>query len=143
MRYCAKLLVILLILLAFGLVACKGVVADFEDKDWVLESYGEPGNTQSVIENSEITATFDSGTHEVDGSAGCNHYFGDYEVDNGELSISAVGSTEMACMEPEGVMDQEYEYLQLLILAASYEIEDSQLQITCSDGTVLVYRNSQ
>jgi len=139
MNYRVKLSVIFLVLLAIGLVACKGGAVAFEDKEWVLESYGEPANVQSVIQGTEITANFDSTGHEVRGSAGCNSYFGDYEVVNSQLSIPALAYTEMACLEPEGVMDQEQQYLQSLRLAGSYEIEDSKLRITCSDGSVLVF----
>ena len=142
MNYRTKLSVTLLVLLAIGLVACKGGTVAFEDKEWVLESYGEPGNVQSVIEGTEITATFDSAEHEVIGSAGCNSYFGDYEVNNNQLSIPVLANTEIACLEPEGVMDQEQQYLQALRLAESYDIEDGKLHITCSDGTVLVFRSN-
>ena len=142
MNYRVKLSVISLVLLAIGLVACKGGAVAFEDKEWMLESYGEAGNAQAVIEGSEITATFDGDTREVRGSAGCNNYFGEYEVDGSELSIPTIGNTEMYCMEPEGVMDQEEQYLQLLRLAESYEIRDGKLRITCSDDTVLVFRSN-
>lgn len=152
MNYLTKILIICLVLLVIGVVACKfepmtfddepkDEPLDFENIEWILESFGEPGNIQLVIEGSEITATFDSATHGVNGSAGCNYYSGDYEVDNSELSISSVGNTEMACIEPEGVMEQEQQYLQLLILAESYETGDGQLRITCSDGNVLVFIN--
>jgi len=142
MNYRVKLSVIFLVLLAIGLVACKGEAVACEDKRWVLESYGEAGDTQAVIEGTEITATFDSAKHEVRGSAGCNTYFGDYEVDNNQLSITGLGNTEMYCMEPEGVMDQEEQYLQSLRLAGSYEIEGGKLRITCSDGSVLVFSSN-
>lgn len=142
MNYKMKLSITLLLLLVIGLVACKGGGVAFEDREWVLESYGEAGNAQSVIEGSEITATFDGDTREVRGSAGCNNYFGEYEVDGSELSIPTIGNTEMYCMEPEGVMDQEEQYLQLLRLAESYETENSTLRITCSDGSVLVFRSN-
>lgn len=143
MNYRVKLLVILLVLLAIGLVACKGGVVNFEDREWLLESYGESDDAQTVIEGTEITATFDSDKHEARGSAGCNSYFGDYEVNVRGLSIPLVGSTEMACMEPAGVMNQEYQYLQLLMHAESYKIEGGKLRITCSDGSVLVFRSDQ
>lgn len=138
----AKLSVMLLALLAIGLVACKGGTVNFEDKEWALESYGESGNSQAVIEGTEITATFDSAKSEVRGSAGCNSYFGDYEVDDSELSVPVLANTEMACLEPEGIMDQEQQYLRLLRLTESYEIEDNKLRITCSDGSVLVFRSN-
>ena len=94
MDYRAKLSVILLALLAIGLVACKGGTLNFEDKEWALESYGESGNSQAVIEGTKITATFDSAKNEVRGSAGCNSYFGDYEVDDSEFSIPVLANTE-------------------------------------------------
>ena len=142
MNYRVKLSVIFLVLLAIGLVACKGGAVTFEDKEWVLESYGEPENVQSVIEGTEITATFSSTGHEVRGSAGCNSYFGDYQINKDELSIPVLANTERACLEPEGVMDQEQQYLQTLGLAESYEIKDGKLHITCSDGAVLVFRSN-
>ena len=150
MNYRTISLLMLFVLLAVGLVACKfepmtfddeEEPLDFEDKWWVLESYGEPGDTQPVIEGSEITANFNCTTDGVNGSAGCNSYGGKYEVDNCELSITELNYTEMACMEPEGVMGQEQEYLQLLILTESYKIEDGKLHITCSDGSVLVFES--
>ena len=139
MKYRNALLVLILTLVLIVLTACQGGTAPLEDKTWVLESYGETGNLQAVIEGTEITATFKSAEHQVNGSAGCNHYFGDYEVSKGSLSIPVVGSTEMYCMEPEGVMDQEQQYLQALTLALSYIIEDGQLKITCSGENVLVF----
>ncbi|UCB42012.1 MAG: META domain-containing protein [Dehalococcoidales bacterium] len=150
MNNLVKTLIIPLVLLVIVFVACKfepmtfddepeDEPLDFENIEWVLESFGEPGNIRLVIEGSAITASFSSATHEVSGSAGCNYYSGDYEADNSELSIPAVGNTEMACMEPEGVMEQEQQYLRLLILVESYETDDGQLRITCSDGSVMVF----
>jgi heat shock protein HslJ len=141
MNYRMILLVVLLVLLTTGFAGCLGEVVDFEDRDWVLESYGEPGDLQMVLEGTEITATFDSDTQEVRGSAGCNSYFGEYEVSNKQLSITALGNTEMYCMEPEGVMEQEQQYLGSLGLAGSFEREDVRFRIICSDGTVLVFRS--
>ena len=45
----------------------------------------------------------------------------------------------MYCLEPEGVMDQEEQYLGSLRLAESYEIVDGRLRIICSDGSMLVF----
>jgi heat shock protein HslJ len=41
-------------------------------------------------------------------------------------------------MEPEGVMDQEQQYLEILQAAESYSIEDGELQINCGNQ-VLIY----
>jgi len=111
---------------------------DLEDIRWVLESYGEQGNLTPVIEGTRITATFESDEGQVRGSAGCNSYFGGYEIDEG-LSITTLGHTEMYCMDPEGVMDQETEYLKILQTAESYRIQDGKLQINCGNQLVLIY----
>lgn len=108
--------------------------AGLEDKTWVLISYGEPKYLKSVLPNTEITIEFVSGERTVKGSAGCNSYFGSYEVEGNKLSTPGpIAVTEMACMEPEGIMDQEQDYLTILQNAETYRIEGNQLQINSSD----------
>ena len=66
---------LLLSLVALSTGACTttdDAAADLEDKDWLLESLGEKGNPQAVIEGTTVTARFDSAGHRVQGSAGCN-----------------------------------------------------------------------
>ncbi|MQY58033.1 MAG: DUF4382 domain-containing protein [Clostridia bacterium] len=110
-----------------------------EDTAWILQSYGEPGNLKDVLIDTEITAEFVSSEGTVRGSAGCNSYSGSYEVEDSNLSIPGpIAVTEMYCMEPEGVMDQEQEYLAALQLAESYEIDDDELQMNCG-SQVLVF----
>jgi len=112
---------------------------DLEDTKWVLQSYGETGNLTDVLASTEITAEFVSSEGTVKGSAGCNSYFGSYEVKGSKLSIPGpIGATEMYCMEPEGVMDQEQEYLNTLQLAESYEIDGDELIINCG-SQILIY----
>ncbi|MFC1954400.1 DUF4382 domain-containing protein [Chloroflexota bacterium] len=109
-----------------------------EDTKWALESYGESGNLTGILENSEITAEFVSAEGTIKGSAGCNSYFGNYEQEGGQLSIPGpIGATAMYCMEPEGVMDQEQEYLTLLQLAESYVIDGDELQINCGSQVLI------
>ena len=72
-----------------------------EDTTWKLESYGEKGNLKTLVKDTEITAEFKSAEGQVGGSAGCNNYFGGYEINNNELTINPpIGSTMMACPEP-------------------------------------------
>jgi len=112
-----------------------------EDAKWVLQSYGEAGNPKDILADTEITAEFISSEGTVKGSAGCNSYFGSYELKGSQLSIPGpVGVTEMYCMEPEGVMDQEQEYLTALQLAESFEIDGDELQINCG-SQVLIFRS--
>ena len=44
----------------------------------------------------------------------------------------------MACAEPEGVMEQETQYLAALQMAESYQVEGQVLELRRSDGTLVV-----
>ena len=133
-----KILVMLLLSSMIGLASCS-YGSSIEDTDWVLQSYGEFGNLKDVLTDTEITAEFVSSEGTVEGSAGCNSYSGSYEVKDSQLSIPGpIAATEMYCMEPEGVMEQERQYLEILQAAKSYSVEDGELQINCG-GQVLIY----
>ena len=135
----------LLLIVVLGLTACStgtGSQAMLEDTRWVLESYGEPGKLKAVIADTEITAEFVSAEETVKGSAGCNHYSGGYEIKGRQLTIQgSIAATEMYCMEPPGVMDQEQEYLAILQLAESYEIDGDELQINCGNQVLIFNRD--
>ena len=134
-----KLILSLLLLCVIGLTACGTIPSAFEDIEWVLESYGEKENLQPVLENSDVTATFDSAEGRVTGSAGCNNYFGSYEVKgNDRIVIGMIGHTKMWC---ENFMDQETAFLAILSDVANYIIIDNKLQISSGTHTlVFVHR---
>ena len=146
MLFKSKFYVVMLILGVFVLLsgACAKpdstvTTSDLGDTVWVLQSYGEDGNLKNVLTDTEITAEFISSEGTIEGSAGCNSYFGSYEAEASQLSIPGpIAVTEMYCMEPEGVMEQEQQYLEILQAAESYSTEDGNLQINCGDQ-VLVY----
>ena len=133
-----KILAIIFLLISIiGLAAC-GSGASIEDTIWELESYGETGNLQTVIQDTEITIEFKSAESKVAGSGGCNSYFGGYEINKKELTIiPPIGSTMMACPEP--IMDQEQEYFKLLETTETYQIEKDKLAISCSGNKMLVF----
>ncbi len=139
MRRKVVLITILSALTLVGLTTCNTAKTALEDKEWVLASYGEQGDLQAVLAGTEITAIFDSAERQVTGSAGCNSYSADYEVSGNKLSLSDIASTDMACTAPEGVMEQEQEYLTLLLDTATFQVEDSLLTISSSDGQVLFF----
>ena len=120
-------------------VACENPGSALERNKWSLNSYGEQNNPAQILEGTEITATFDKGKGEVSGSSGCNTYFASYEVNGNRLSIFNLAWTERACLSPEGVMEQEQEFLSLLDDAESFQGDDMSLTITCSDGRQLYF----
>lgn len=133
------LAIITLTTLALMAGACsKPGLAPLEDTTWRLESYGEPGNLKTVLEATQITATFDRSRKQVNGSAGCNSYFGDYQISDDKLTFLTIGHTEMYCLEPEGVMEQEQQYLKILQAAESFQVMEGKLQIK-SGEQILIY----
>ena len=103
--------------------------------EWVLSSM----NGQKPIEGSTVTIKFDAADY--GGRSGCNSYGGNYTVEaNGKLALGPGAMTEMACMEPAGVMEQEMAFLNTLSQAASYQVNNDQLEVKNAAGeTILVF----
>jgi heat shock protein HslJ len=84
----------------------------FEGTTWYL-AFQEYGNGPSpFIPETEVTAIFNAG--ELTGSGGCNTYSTTYTLEDQAFDAAEVVSTRMACEEPEGIMDQETQFLQNL-----------------------------
>jgi heat shock protein HslJ len=106
---------------------------------WLLTSYNNgKGGMQSTIIGTEITAEFNE-DDAMTGSAGCNTYSAPFEADEETISIGPTIRTEMACMDPEGVMEQENLYLAALQNAAVYKIFDDRLEIRDENGSGVAY----
>ena len=57
------------------------------------------------------------------------------KTDGGSIEIGASASTQMACEEPAGVMDQEAAYLAALPTAVRYRVDGGSLALLSADGT--------
>ena len=96
----------------------------------------------SLIDGSEITATF--GTDGVlSGSAGCNHYRAAYVAKDSSMTIQTPTSTRKACTQPNGVMQQEREYLKALTTAATYTLQGNQLELRTDQGALAALFKAQ
>lgn len=129
--------VIVIFVVMLTVSACGGIgaqdSADLEETSWVLSSYRKT----TPIGTARPTISFKNG--EISGSASCNHYGGSYEVDGNKISFGAMFMTEMYCVDPEGVMDQESLYLEMLGNAERFELSESQLVIFTADGESLTF----
>jgi len=132
---------VILTVLLFLCGACTAVEPtqedNLEDITWTLELYGEKNALKAVLAGTKITATFESAKGQLRGSAGCNQYFADYELSDGKLSVLNAANTERACLDPEGVMEQEQQYLSILRAAESYRIQHNKLLIDCGDSELI------
>jgi len=99
---------------------------------WRLVAFGPHEAPQPVLAGSAITLTFTA--DRVGGSASCNTYFGGYTLSGEKLAIHGPASTRKFCVEPAGVMEQEYNYLQALSTAQSCTAHDDTLEIVCDGG---------
>ena len=59
---------------------------------------------------------------------------GDTLLSSSDITVSALAITEMACMKPEGVMEQETTFVEFLADARTFRLTEEQLQIVISDG---------
>lgn len=114
------------------LVGCSGT-DPLDGTLWILTAYRK----MQPIDGSTITATFQNG--EIKGSAGCNSYFASYQIKGNEIAMGVIGQTEMACLDPEGVMEQESNIMEFLRDAQEFLLANGQLQIFRSDGEALTF----
>jgi heat shock protein HslJ len=124
-------------LLAGTLLAACGAAGglDLDGTAWELTLL----SGEALVPDTQITLRFEGG--DLRGSAGCNTYGGGHTLgQDGSLQVGPMAITEMYCMDPEGVMDQEYTYM-LLLGSAAKALRDGD-RLTLEDGAgaaVLVF----
>jgi heat shock protein HslJ len=87
-----------------------------DDVTWTLTSFDNIAGPQPIIKNTQLTLSIDLEINQLTGSGGCNNYSADFVLDNKDhnITISNIISTEMACTEPENLMQQEQNYFAVL-----------------------------
>ncbi len=105
---------------------------------WTVTGYNNGKQAVvSVLSGSTLTIIFGEDGR-LSGSAGCNTYMTSYEVSDQSLRIGQIASTRMLCNEPDGVMEQETQFLQALGTAVTYRIDGERLELRTSDGALAV-----
>ena len=66
----------------------KRETISLENTVWVLESFGEKGSPQGVIQGSRTTLELQSADNKITGYGGCNSYFGGYKTDMSNLTMT-------------------------------------------------------
>lgn len=97
-------------------------IGDIRGVTWLLSDIGDK------TLNNDIKTTLVFGDEDkISGNAGCNNYFGSYELYPNGIKISNIGSTRKMCSED--VMEQEMTYLGILQKANSIKFTDYKLEI--------------
>lgn len=115
----------------------KALSQSLEGTSWEVIGYNNgKGGVVSVILDTAITANFGE-DGQVTGNASCNNYFASYETEADSITIGPAGATEMFCAEPEGIMEQEQQYLAALRTAATYKITGLNMEMRTSEGSIV------
>lgn len=108
---------------ALAMTACLG--SDFADSvegSWQLVSGTVDGVEVPVIDTHPITIVFEG--DQVSGVAACNSYSGSYSLDGSSIEFGDIAMTEMACVDPPGVMEAEAAFAAGLIGVDTVTIDD-------------------
>lgn len=133
---------LIIILIMVSLLGCSQKTNELADTSWELVSL----NGKDLIEGTAITLVFTE-TY-MGGQMGCNGYGG--SPDSGKYIIKGDGTfqigdpfavTVQLCADPEGIMEQEAEYIEILMVASHYQILGDRLEIKNEGGElILVYQ---
>jgi len=88
--------------------------------EWLLEDLAGTG----VVDRVQTTLRF-NGTSGINGSGGCNRYFGGIQGTAEALTVGAIASTRMMC--PPAVMNQEMKFFQALRTVNRIELGENGL----------------
>ena len=123
------------LLLVFSAQGCGRFKASaaLASTSWSLQSYGNSSAPTPVLPGTKITASF-AKDGKVSDTAGCNRYSGEFVVSAKRVSMTRLASTQMYCLEPDGIMDQESAFLGAMEQATSFEVKGRELRIHMSDG---------
>ena len=108
------------------------IVPELNGTFWLLTSL----NGDDPITNTYIHLMFIDGW--ATGNAGCNDYGGEYSTTiEGILNVHYIVSHQVSCLEPEGIMEQEALYLDILENVNQYGIVDGRLRLDAGDDAYL------
>ena len=121
-------------------------VESIADGNWVLKAFVKVHVTESgmrllrvtnPLQGPEITMSFREGG--VSGSAGCNSYSTQHSIGDAEIAFTSPRVTRRVCATPDGVMQQETRFLNLLPSLTKFHIYGERLFIYAEDGRAMLF----
>jgi heat shock protein HslJ len=89
----------------------------------------------SVLSGTNMTLAF-SDDGRATGLAGCNNFNAAYKQDGAKLSIGPAAATRKMCASPEGIMEQEQQFLKALEAVATARMEGDRLELRTATGAL-------
>ena len=109
-------------------------IFSIEGMTWLLTGQMVDGAMVEIPGPVNVSLLMEDG--QAGGSAGCNSYFGSYEMDGFEVTFGDIGSTLMACLP--AVMDIEQAYLANLGNVVAYQSGGIQMAFLNADGDFIL-----
>ena len=138
-------------LLKLSLICTLFLAMSCDETKKVLDAAGEVQLTgtylvkmlnNNMVENN-ITIGFNPLTKKINGDAGCNAYFGNYDVELFDLTFTGIGSTKKMC-QPDSVMNTESDFLTALGNVGSYRLMNKVLTLYAkSDSAIVISAEKQ
>jgi heat shock protein HslJ len=101
---------------------------------WEVVNYNNGrGALVTPLLDTRLTMEFGANGN-LSGISGCNTYTASYQVTGSNITIGLPGGTQQFCEEPEGIMEQEAEFLAALQSAATFSINGSRLEMSTAGG---------
>jgi len=135
--YQTLFIIIGLIVLNSCISANQTSKALLEGKTWVLTTY----NNNQPIAGHQPTLEFEG--DQISGSTGCNQYGSNYQITGETVQFEGIFRTEMACLEPAGLMEQENNYLDLLSIVDRFELDGDVLTLFSGQNGLLTFEFGQ
>lgn len=116
----------------------SAVSTNLSGTSWDVTGYNN-GNQAlvGVTTNTNLLLNFVDDT-QIAGNAGCNSFSGTYTAQDSTIAIGPLASTMMYCVEPEGIMEQESQFLRALENSTVSEFEASSLVLRDDAGAMQV-----
>ncbi len=101
---------------------------------WEVVNYNNGrGALVTSLLDTRLTMEFGASGN-LSGTSGCNTYTTSYQVTGNNITIGLPGGTQQFCEEPEGIMEQEAEFLAALQSAVTFSINGSRLEMRTAGG---------
>ena len=145
---CKTTVAAILLMISMSMVCCMKRETAVSDADihriqgvrWYLTQVG--GSPVSPpADGKQPHMALDPVKRQVTGFAGCNNFFGNYELDGSSLSFGPIGATRMACPDLEtGLETKLFEALQS---TRKWKIEDGDLLFLKADDVLARFSREQ
>lgn len=123
----------------------KDSLLALDDVSWTLESFDSIAGRQPIIDNTDISLSIDMENKQFYGIGGCNNYSADFVLDDEShnMTISNIIRTEIACDDPENIMQQEQIYFATLGNIKFFTFDEATLNMVVGGDAGLHFVASQ